>query len=96
MALITMRKKELGRLEALVDLAEGRITAVQAAGLIGVGERQVFRLLKAYWTRGAEGLVSRQRGRPSNRSYRDEVCEVALSTIRARHADRGVAQTPTS
>jgi hypothetical protein len=40
---------------------------VQAAGLIGVGERQVFRLLKAYQTRGAEGLVSRRRGRPSNR-----------------------------
>jgi hypothetical protein len=27
MALITMSKKELGRLETLVDLAEGRITA---------------------------------------------------------------------
>jgi hypothetical protein len=52
MALITMSKKELGRLETLVDLDEGRITAAQAAGLIGVGERQVFRLLKAYRTRG--------------------------------------------
>ena len=87
MALITMRKKELGRLEALVDLAEGWITAVQAAVLIGVGERQVFRLLKAYRTRGAEGLVSRRRGRPSNRRYLDEAREVALSTIRARYAD---------
>ena len=59
MVLITMSKKELGRLETLVDLDEGRITAVQAAGLIGVGERQVFRLLKAIghgvlraWSRG--------------------------------------------
>ena len=61
MALITMSRKELGRLEALVDLDEGRITAAQAARLIGVGERQVFRLLKAYRMHGAEGLVSRRR-----------------------------------
>ena len=39
MALITMSRKELGRLEALVDLGAGRITAAQAARLIGVGER---------------------------------------------------------
>jgi hypothetical protein len=89
MALITMSKKELGRLETLVDLDEGRITAVQAAGLIGVGERQVFRLLKAYRMRGAEGLVSRRRGRPSNRRYRDEVREAALTRIRECYADFG-------
>lgn len=89
MALITMSKKELGRLETLVHLDEGRITAVQAAGLVGVSERQVFRLLKAYRMRGAEGLVSRRRGRPSNRRYRDEVREAALTRIRECYADFG-------
>jgi transposase len=89
MALITMSRKELGRLEALVDLNEGRITAAQAARLIGVGERQVFRLLKAYRARGAEGLVSRRRGRPSNRRFPDEVREAALAVIRERYADFG-------
>jgi transposase len=92
MALITMSKKELGRLETFVDMVEGRISAAQAAGLIGVGERQVFRLLKAYRMRGAEGLASRRRGRPSNRRYREEVREAALTRIRARYADCGVAQ----
>jgi hypothetical protein len=89
MALITMSRKELGRLEALVDLNEGRITAAQAARLIGVGERQVFRLLRAYRARGAEGLVSRRRGRPSNRRFPDEIREAALAVIRARYADFG-------
>src|SRR3712207_7842796 len=89
MAVITMSKKELGRLETLCNLVESRITSAQAAALIGVGERQVFRLLRAYRTRGAEGLVSRRRGRPSNRRYRDEVRELALATIRARYADFG-------
>ncbi len=89
MALITMSKKELGRLEALVDLDAGRTTAARAATLLGVGERQVFRLLKAYRTRGAAGLVSRRRGRPSNRRYPEAVREAAVSTIRERYADFG-------
>ena len=89
MALITMSKKELGRLETLIDLVEGRITAAQATGLISVGERQVFRLLKAYRTRGAEGLVSRRRGRPSNRRYSEPVRESVLATLHERYADFG-------
>jgi hypothetical protein len=89
MALITMSRKELGRLEALVDLGAGRITAARAARLIGVGERQVFRLLKAYRASGAAGLVSRRRGRPGNRRYPDAVREAALAAIRERYADFG-------
>src|SRR5919202_3651955 len=89
MALVTMSRKELGRLEALVDLDGGRITAARAAGLIGVGERQVFRLLKAYRASGAEGLISRRRGRPSNRCHPDAVREAALAAIRERYADFG-------
>jgi transposase len=89
MALVTMSRKELGRLETLVDLDAGRITAAQAARLIGVGERQVFRLLKAYRASGAEGLVSRRRGRPSNRRHPDAVREAALAAIRERYADFG-------
>ncbi len=57
MTVITMSRKELRHLEALINLAEGRSTAAQAAVLIGVGERQVFRLLRAYRARGAEGLT---------------------------------------
>src|SRR3954449_4306961 len=89
MALVTMSRKELGRLEALVGLDAGRITAAQAVRLIGVGERQVFRLLKAYRASGAEGLVSRRRGRPSNRRHPDAVREAALAAIRERYADFG-------
>ncbi len=89
MALVTMSSKELGRLEALVDLDAGRTTAARAARLIGVSERHAFRLLKAYRTGGAEGLVSRRRGRPSNRRHCEPIREAAVSTIRERYADFG-------
>src|SRR3954468_21423491 len=89
MALITMSGKELGRLEALVELEAGRTTAARVARLIGVSERQVFRLSRAYRAHGAEGLVSRRRGRPSNRRHPDEVREATLAVIRERYADFG-------
>jgi len=86
---LTMSRKELGRLEALVDVDAGRATAALAARLIGVSERHVFRLLKAYRASGAVGLVSRRRGRPSNRRHPDEVREAALAAIRERYPDFG-------
>src|SRR3954453_10588763 len=89
MALITMSRKELGRLEALVDLDGGRITAARAAGLIGVGERQVFRLLKAYPASGAGAPAPRGRGRPSTRRRPYAVSEAGLAAIRERSADFG-------
>src|SRR5919107_269630 len=38
---------------------------------------------------GAAGLVSRRRGRPSNRRYPDAVREAALAAIRERYPDFG-------
>src|SRR3954469_24882006 len=62
-----MSDKELTRLEVLRDLDQQRLTPIAAAQLLGLERRQVFRLLKAYRTEGAAGLVSKRRGRPSNR-----------------------------
>ena len=62
-----MSDKELGRLEVLRDLDHQRLTAAAAAELLGLGRRQVLRLLRAYRTTGVDGLISKQRGRPSNR-----------------------------
>ena len=57
-----------------------------AAQVLGLTERQVWRLLKAYRLRGADGLISRKRGRPSNRKTPDvpNVCR-SLVALRASH-----------
>jgi hypothetical protein len=58
---------ELTRLEVLRDLDQKRLTTEAAAQLLRLGRRQVFRLLKAYRTEGPAGLISKRRGRRSNR-----------------------------
>jgi hypothetical protein len=84
-----MSDKELSRLEVLRDLDQQRLTAAAAAQLLGLGRRQTLRLLRAYRLRGADGLISRKRGRPSNRKTPADVRQAAIDIIKARYADFG-------
>lgn len=65
MTVVTMSRKELSRLQILIALADGRTRVDDAAALMGMGRRQVYRLLDAFRTHGADALVSKRRGRPS-------------------------------
>ena len=82
MTVITMSRTELTRLRVLIDIADGRLSVADATGLIGVGRRQIYRLLDAFRTRGADGLISRKRGRPSNRAIRPRIRVNSSVTIR--------------
>src|SRR3954465_2161863 len=64
-------------------------TADRGRGAGGGGGGEVFRVLEAVRGGGAGGLVSRRRGRPSNRRHPDAVREAALAAIRERYADFG-------
>jgi hypothetical protein len=67
----------------------GELRVDDAAGLMGLKRRQVFRLLDRMRTSGAEGLVSRKRGRPSNRRHRDALREHVVSLVREHYPDFG-------
>ena len=58
-----MSDVELTRLEVPPDLDQKWLTREAAAQLLGLERRQVFRLLKAYRTKGAPSLISKRRGR---------------------------------
>src|SRR5260370_25455698 len=86
-----MSDGELKRLEVLRDLDQKRLTSEAAAQLLGLERRQVFRLLKAYRSQGATGLISKRRGCPSNRRKPVELRDKALAIIRERYGDFGPA-----
>ena len=52
MTVIAMSRTEIDRMSVLQDLAESRIRVAEAATLMGLGRRQVFRLAKAYGQHG--------------------------------------------
>jgi hypothetical protein len=89
MGLVTMSPKELERLALMRRIAERRTTQRLAAEQLGLTVRQVERLYAAYKARGAEGLVSRKRGAPSNRRLPPELRELAIKLVRGQYADFG-------
>jgi hypothetical protein len=89
MTVITMSRTEIDRMNVLQDLAAGRIKVAEAATLMSLGRRQVFRLVRAYSQRGPEALVSKKRSRPSNHAYPADLHDTAIGIIRERYPDFG-------
>ena len=89
MKVITMSRKELTRLRVLIDVADGRLSVADATGLIGVSRRQIYRLLNAFRARGADGLISRKRGRANNRALGAVFRQTVLGMVRERYGDFG-------
>ena len=70
-----MTDEELKRKTFLEKALDHRITQKAAAETLGISERQVRRLIKRYRQDGNEGLVSLQRGKPSNRRLKEGLVE---------------------
>ena len=87
--LLTMSEKELSRLEVMKRLEEKRMRQHEAADQLQISVRHVKRLLKAYREKGAEGLISKRRGKPSNNRLKAEVKREAIDLIRKRYKGFG-------
>src|ERR1700751_1386930 len=88
-AVLSVSDGELRRLQVSRDVDRDGLPVRAAAQLLGRSERQVWRLLKAFRRDGAAGLISRKRGRPSNRRTAASVRTAALWIIRQNYADFG-------
>ncbi len=89
MTVLSMSGTEIDRLHVLRDVIGERISAREAAQLMRMTPRQVFRLLQVYRADGPSALLSKRRGKPSNRSYPPVVRTEALALIRANYSDFG-------
>ena len=87
--LLTMSKRELSRLEIMQRLKDKRLTQKEAARMMGISTRQVKRLWQAYRKKGAKGLVSQRRGKPSNNRLDAGLMQQVLDLIQEKYADFG-------
>jgi len=60
---IYLSRKESRRADILDQLIAGKLTVVEAAGMLGLSERQVYRLKRGYQQSGEAALVHKSRGR---------------------------------
>jgi transposase len=84
---VTLTLKEQKRLKVLNEIEAGRMTIGEAAELMRVSERQVYRLKKAYREKGAAGLTHGNRGRPSPRATSPEVKAAVIELVKQSYRD---------
>lgn len=80
---IIMTAKEVKRLETIPKVDEKRLIHREAAQILGCTTRNIRYLLKRYRTEGPAGLLSKRRGKASNRafsaSFKGEVVDIVAN-----------------
>jgi len=87
--LLTMSNAEITRLEVMQRLKDKRLIQKEAARILGISLRQVKRLYRAYKAKGALGLVSQRRGKPSNHHLEPATVQRAIDLIYEHYRDFG-------
>ena len=82
-----MSNQEVDRLEVIQQTTAGQLTQQQASERLHLSVRQIKRLVKRYREKGAQGLISRHRGKPSNNAIAAAVKRDALVLIKSTYAD---------
>ena len=86
---LRMSRKERDRLKVVAAVAQRRLRQREAAGLVGLSERQVRRILVRDRAEGAAGLVHRGRGRPSNRRLPEALRRRVMGRVVRQYRDFG-------
>jgi hypothetical protein len=87
--ILTMSTKERQRLQMIGLLKQGKITVAKAAAALGMGERQMYRVLLRYHQQGDRGLLHQSRGKASNRGYPRTVRVEAVRLYQKAYPDYG-------
>jgi hypothetical protein len=86
---IAMTIKDVLRSQVMAQVIEGKLDQASAAGRLGISVRQVKRLKRRMQDEGVQGLLSKKRGRPSNRRTPAELLAKAVALIGEHYADFG-------
>lgn len=84
-----MSQKEVQRLTVLRRVLDEGLGQAQAAQQLGLSVRQIKRLCRRLREQGEKGLISRRRGRPSNRRIEPAQRDRYVELVRRHYADFG-------
>lgn len=82
-------ERVLSRIEVLAQVDDGRLTVANAAAMLDMTGRQLYRLLKQYRKDGPAAIPRRARGRSPNNQIHAAKRDYALALIQERYSDFG-------
>jgi len=86
---IAMSKEEIKRCEIMRMAEEKQLTQKEGAKRIGISQRHFRRLLQKYRLKGAEGIISGHRGKPSNNRMSEEKKKKIFNKLNTDYEDFG-------
>jgi transposase len=90
---IAMSHGEIDRLLVIKKIAEKQLSQKEGAALLGLSKRHMIRIVQRYQKEGTEGLISKHRGRPSNRQCKEQLKEEVKRLIFQHYSDFGPTLT---
>ena len=83
MTTLTMRDEK--RLEIIQRVFRGELTVVEAAMVLGVSDRQCYRIKGRVSEQGAKGVVHGNRGRASKRKIKEKTVKRIVELARGKY-----------
>lgn len=87
--LFVMSSQELDRKEILDKILKKELTQVKAANILCLTDRRIRKLLSNYKKYGIKALISKKRGKRSNRAYSEEFRHQVINLITSKYPDFG-------
>jgi hypothetical protein len=82
-----MNTKELKRLKVVELIEAKQVTVAEGATVLGISERQLWRIVGRYRQAGAGGLVHGNRHQPSPRRLAAAVCDEIVALAAGKYRD---------
>ncbi len=84
-----MSQKETKRAQIMELLEADKIDQKEAGRRLSISVRQIKRIVRRYRDEGLPGLISKKRGRSSNRRLDDEMKRLSIELIGTHYYDFG-------
>lgn len=87
--ILTMSSKEVDRIKIISQVEKRIITIGEAAELLRLSERQLYRIIKKVKEEGSKGIIHKLRGKTSNRGYPKKLKKKIIEIYRKQYWDYG-------
>lgn len=87
--ILTMSQKEVDRIRIVSQIESNKLTVEEGSELLGISQRQAYRVMKRIKEEGAKGVIHKLRGRESNRGYPGELKSKIIEIYRRSYPDYG-------
>lgn len=83
MTTLTMRDEK--RIEIIQRVFRGELTVLRAAVILGISERQCYRIKRRVHQQGPKGVIHRNRGRPCKRKVKEKIVGRVVALARRKY-----------